>query len=127
VQYEPPLPSLTLVEHDEYVFLADNFDEDELARWSRGREDSPEVVERVINEVNFGRRATEPWGEIAALEEDAARFADSLRRALADACPNRRMTVETWTDPNSRGPSVSFHQRGRCPCRHCLEQWGPPV
>ena len=126
MQYEPPLPSFTLMERDGYLFLADNFDVDEVARWSRGREDSSEVVERIINEVNFGQRSTDPRAEIAALNDDAVRFADSLRRALADAYPNRRLTVETWTDPNSRGPSVSFHQRGECPCRHCLEQWGPP-
>ena len=126
VQYEPPIPSLTLMERDGYFFLADNFYEDELPRWSSEREDCPEIVERIVNEVNFGKRSTDPGAEIAALEDDAARFADSLRRALAGTFPDQRLTVETWTDPNSRGPSVSFHQRGQCPCRHCLEQWGPP-
>ena len=127
VIYEPPIPSLTFVERAGYVFLAENFDEEELARWSSVHADRPDAVERIVDEVNFGQRSGDPSAEIGALDADAGRFAEALRRTLVETYPDRKVTVETWTDPNSRGPSVSFHQRGQCPCRHCAQQWGPPT
>lgn len=98
------------VEVDGYVLLAEQFEEADVAQWRQQFGDDRKAVESMVNHVHLYDLFNNTGNtHKTALADYLGRvLVICWRRALAEAFPDKRFTVEYATDPDDYGPTISF-------------------
>jgi hypothetical protein len=112
------------VEVNDCVVRADRYQPGNFDGWWTSNSDTPWVIETLLSEEHFYDLVNDyTEDQLEQLEAVARRVAECWRVALGHRFPDRRFTVTFVTEPDSYGPTISFHQSTRCPT--CIAEAGP--